>query len=238
MDETAAAMARFNEAESRTRRIVAGLPPDPPPLQPPTQTPSLPQPAAPTPPHASTVSSVPAGSASARANEPVTPERPSALEPVLPPLSPAQEGPVAEAQGVRGADMPTQPSGAEAVTWDAIEISFLSEERVQISQRCQSRNSYTMPSSASKMPGTGSQIGLGKPCVCSRHNAASSGMLQRLANGRSLRKEYRKYERYSGSTSASRRIRSRLLKTQDTKSFSRLVAALHSTPSDFSPAAI
>lgn len=28
--------------------------------------------------------------------------------------------------------MPTQPSGAEAVTWDAIEISFLSEERVQI----------------------------------------------------------------------------------------------------------
>src|ERR1017187_146907 len=97
----------------------------------------------------------------------------------------------------------------------------------------------TMPSSASKMPGTGSQIGLGKPCVCSRHNAASSGMLQRLANGRSLRKEYRKYERYSGSTSASRRIRSRLLKlkAQDTKSFSRLVAALHSTPSDFSPAA-
>ena len=28
--------------------------------------------------------------------------------------------------------MPTQPSGAEAVTWDAIEISFLSDERVQI----------------------------------------------------------------------------------------------------------
>src|ERR1019366_3981029 len=55
----------------------------------------------------------------------------------------------------------------------------------------------TMPSSASKMPGTGSQIGLGKPCVCSRRNAASSGMLQRLANGRRLRKEYRKYERYS-----------------------------------------
>src|ERR1019366_3330445 len=56
----------------------------------------------------------------------------SSPEPVLPPLSPAQEGPVAEAQGVRGVDMPAQPSGAEAVTWDAIEISFLSDERVQI----------------------------------------------------------------------------------------------------------
>jgi hypothetical protein len=131
-EEAAAVMARFDEAEARARRIVAGLPPDPPPLQPPTQTPSLPQPAAPTPPHASTVSSVPAGTASARANEPVTPERPSALEPVLPPLSPAQEGPVAEAQGVSGVDMPTQPSSSETGTWDTIEISFLSEERVQI----------------------------------------------------------------------------------------------------------
>jgi hypothetical protein len=252
IDEAAAALARYSEVEARARRIVAGLPPDPPPLQPPTQTLLLPQPAAP-PPHTSPVSSAPLGSLSARANEPVTPERPSALEPVLPPepdtggpwdrtagshtmtkkkfssplpcatiigadidefvawdgeqyvmrptkdsvladeglkligsvrelsrtrrfspgyvfvqnpsqeaqcpdctlqdppppqppaqirlsalepvlppLSPAQEGPVAEAQGVRGADIPTQPSGAEAATWDTIEISFLSDERVQI----------------------------------------------------------------------------------------------------------
>jgi hypothetical protein len=131
MDEAAAAMARFNEAEARARRIVAGLPPDSPPLQRPTQTPLLAQPAAPTPPHSSPVSSAPQGSLSAHANEPVTPMRPPVLDPVLPPLSPAQEGPEAEPQGVSGVDT-AKPSLGEAATWDTIEISFLSEERVQI----------------------------------------------------------------------------------------------------------
>jgi len=131
-DQAAAVMARFDETEARARRIVAGVSPDPPSPQPPAQAPSLAEPIAPMPPHASAVSSAPQGSLSARANEPVTPVRPSALEPVLPPVSPAQEGPVAEAQGVSGVDMPTQPSSSETGTWDTIEISFLSEERVQI----------------------------------------------------------------------------------------------------------
>jgi len=104
----------------------------PPSPQPPAQAPSLAEPIAPMPTHVSAVSSAPQESLSARANEPVTPVRPSALEPVLPPLSPAQEGPVADAQGVSGVDMPTQPSSSETGTWGAIEISFLSEERVQI----------------------------------------------------------------------------------------------------------
>jgi hypothetical protein len=73
------------------------------------------------------------GSLSAGADEPVTPGKVArAPEPVLPPLSPAPEGAEREAQGVSGADMPTLPSGAEAATWDTIEISFLSDERVQI----------------------------------------------------------------------------------------------------------
>ena len=102
---------------------------DPP--QPPTQVPSLSQPIAPTPPHASPASSAPLGSLSAGADEPVTPVWSSAPEPVLPLLSPAQECPEREALGVSRADMPTHPR-AEAATWDTIEISFLSDERVQI----------------------------------------------------------------------------------------------------------
>jgi len=50
----------------------------------------------------------------------------------LPPLRPAQEGPEKEAQEASRADMLTQPSGAVAATWDAIEISFTSDKRVQI----------------------------------------------------------------------------------------------------------
>jgi hypothetical protein len=131
IDEAVAALSRHNQMEARARRIVAGLPPDPPP-QPPTQAPSLAQPIASMPANSSPVSSAPQGSLSARANEPVTPVRPSVLEPVLLPLSPAQEGPdEAEPQGVGGVDKP-KPSLGETVTWDTIEISFLSEERVQI----------------------------------------------------------------------------------------------------------
>jgi hypothetical protein len=104
---------------------------DPTQQQPPTQPPSLSQPIAPMPADASPAVSAPQGSLSARANKPVTPGS-SALEPELPALSPAQEGPEKEARRVSGAAMPTHPGGMEAATWDAIEISFTSEERVQI----------------------------------------------------------------------------------------------------------
>jgi hypothetical protein len=171
MDEAVAALSRYNQIEARARRIVAGLPANSPPLQPPMQTPALPHPAGP-PPHDSPVCSVPPGSAFTRANEPAMLERPSELEQVLPsepdiggpwdgtaasrqvslsaradglaspvrssapesvlpPLSPAQEGPVAVAQAIRP-DMPTHASGPDATTWKSIEILFLSDHRVQI----------------------------------------------------------------------------------------------------------
>jgi hypothetical protein len=47
-------------------------------------------------------------------------------------LSPAQGGSEAEPQGASGVDIPTQPSSRETGTWDTVEISFLSDERVQI----------------------------------------------------------------------------------------------------------
>ena len=102
--------------------------PDSPPQQPPTH-PSLAQSIAPMPPHASPGFSAPQGSLSVGVNEPVTQLRSSAQESALPP---AKEGSAKETSGVSGADMPTHPSGTEAATWETIEISFLSDERVQI----------------------------------------------------------------------------------------------------------
>jgi hypothetical protein len=128
INEAVAAMARFNAMEVRAARIAAGLSPDPPP-QPPTPTPPLAQPAS-VPPQASPVPSPPLGSLSVVANEPVTPVRSPAVVPPLPPLSPAQERETE--QGATTRDMPAQSIGAGAATWDTIEISFLSEERVQI----------------------------------------------------------------------------------------------------------
>src|SRR5712692_4459535 len=97
----------------------------------------------------------------------------------------------------------------------------------------------TMLSSASKMAGVGSPIGLGKPCVRLQNKAALSGILRKqVGHGRRLRSGCRKYGRYSGSTLASRLIRSRLSKAQDTKRVSKSTAALHFTPSKFLPAVI
>jgi hypothetical protein len=99
---------------------------------PPAQTPSLARPIAPMPPQASRLSSVPQGSPSARADGSSTLLPPSALEPVLPPSIPTQEGPEPEPQTVSASDMITQSSGAGTATWENIEISFLSDERIQI----------------------------------------------------------------------------------------------------------
>jgi hypothetical protein len=135
MNEAVAALARFNAMERRAASIVRGLPPDDPPPPPSIPAHPLAQPEESLPPRAFN-------------SNPKTP--PSTIEPATdigpalsnetegtivsasPPLSPAQEVPEKEARGVSGVDMPTQPSGAEAATWDAIEIRFLSDERVQI----------------------------------------------------------------------------------------------------------
>lgn len=132
VDEAAAALTRYSEVQTGAPRMVAGLPQDSPPLQPPTQTPVVAEPAALPTPHAAPVSGAPQDSPSARADRSSTVLPPSALEPGLPPSIPIQEGPAPGPPTVSASDMIARSSGASTATWENIEISFLSDERIQI----------------------------------------------------------------------------------------------------------
>jgi hypothetical protein len=65
-------------------------------------------------------------------NERVTPILPSAREPVSQPSLPEQKGSNTEPQAVTASDMITKSSTAGTATWEEINISFLSDERIQI----------------------------------------------------------------------------------------------------------
>jgi len=112
---------------------------DPPRQQPSPQAPLLAQSVAPMPPDATPTFSAHQGSLPARANEPV---RLFASKPALPPLSPVQHGVEKESHAASGADMQNHPRGAETASWNTIEISFLSDERVQLrhSVKSETRN--------------------------------------------------------------------------------------------------
>jgi hypothetical protein len=112
IDEAVAALSRFKAMEVRAARIVAGLPPEPPPPPP-----------RPAPPLAESLASGPPQT---------TPVPLSATVPASPPLGPVQNGFETEPLGVTQGDMPAQSSDAGTAIWETIEISFLSEERVQI----------------------------------------------------------------------------------------------------------
>ena len=110
INEALALMVRAREMEVRAARMARGLLPEPP-LAPPT------------PPMAESPSSGQPQSA------PVTL---SAMVPTSPAAYPVQENTETEPQGITEGDTPTQSSGSQAATWNTIEISFLSDERVQI----------------------------------------------------------------------------------------------------------
>jgi hypothetical protein len=107
MEQAVAAMARFNAMEARAKRIAAGLPPEPSPPK-------------------TTVQVTPLLTPAQTAQAPT----PSAVpEFQTPPARPSIE----EKQKADLKRESRAPSGtASATTWDKIEISFLSDERVQI----------------------------------------------------------------------------------------------------------
>jgi hypothetical protein len=113
IDEAVAVMARANELEARAMRVASGLPPDPP-AQPPTGDQVAPL-----------VQRAPSSALQS------TPEASSVL-PASPASPPQQRETVVEPEGVTVSDTPSQLSTAQEAAWEAIEIVFLSDERVQI----------------------------------------------------------------------------------------------------------
>jgi hypothetical protein len=107
IEQAAAVMARFHAREARAVRIAAGLPPEPSPARATVQEVPLSKP--PQPVQASTLSAVP---------EAQTP--------------PARPCPEEEQNRDPKRDSPAPSKLAAATTWENIEISFLSDERVQI----------------------------------------------------------------------------------------------------------
>lgn len=114
INEAIRVMASANELEARAMRIARGLPAEPS-AQPPMPDPPPPpiQPAAAAPPQS-------------------TPEALSAAASASPTTPPAQNETAIEPEGVSEGDTPAQSSGVQEAAWEAVEIVFLSDERVQI----------------------------------------------------------------------------------------------------------
>lgn len=113
-EEAARVMSVANEIEARAMRIARGLPPEPP-AQPPTADQAAPL-----------VQCAPSAPSQS------TQEASSAALSASPDPQPMQKETGIEPQGVTEGERPAQPSAAGAATWEDIEISFLSDERVQI----------------------------------------------------------------------------------------------------------
>jgi hypothetical protein len=114
INEAVAAMGRANEMEARAMRIARGLPPEPP-----TQLPTADQAAplvqpAPTP----APQPIPEASSAALLTSPASPQ--------------VQNETVIEQESITKGDTPSQSGGVQEAAWEAIEIEFLSDERVQI----------------------------------------------------------------------------------------------------------
>jgi hypothetical protein len=114
INEAMRVMASANELEARAMRIARGLPPEPP-AQPPTADQAAPL-----------VQCAPSAPSQS------TQEASSAALSASPDPQPMQKETGIEPQGVTEGERPAQPSAAGAATWEDIEISFLSDERVQI----------------------------------------------------------------------------------------------------------
>jgi hypothetical protein len=107
IDQAAAVMARFHAVEARAKRIVAGLPPEP-----------------------STAYTTVQETPVSKPPQTVQAPTPSALPESQVPA--ARPGADAEQHGDPKRDLPAPSRTSTAMTWDKIEISFLSDERVQI----------------------------------------------------------------------------------------------------------
>ena len=114
MEEAARVMSVAKEIEARAMRIARGLPPEPP---------AQPQTADQAAPLVQCAPSAPRQS---------TQEASSAALPESPAVQPVQEDTEKEPEGVTEGDVPYQSSAAQEAAWEAIEILFLSDERVQI----------------------------------------------------------------------------------------------------------